>query len=89
MSAVRGDRPAWRQHAGFPLQPPSRPRGGEDPEGSSPLVAAGISLLPFLLCPPLTHNDILESYDMLLKEECGINAQTTPLDLAVAADVAR
>ena len=35
----------------------------------------------------MTHNDLLEAYDMLVKEEHGSDAQPSPLGLASAAAV--
>ena len=90
MSAVRGDRPAWQHNAGSPLQPPSPTRGGEDPGRIVTVGSSGNRFVrPFLLCTPLMHNNPLEAYDMLVKEERGSDAQTSPLGLAAAAAVAR
>ena len=90
MSSVRVNRPARQYHAGSPIQPPSPPGGGADP-GRIVAVGSGEDCVvrPFLLCPPLTHDDPLEAYDTLVKEECGSDAQPSPLGLAAAAAVAR
>ena len=43
----------------------------------------------FLICTPLMHDNPLEAYDMLVKEERGSDAQPSPLGLAVASAVNR
>ena len=69
MSAVCGDRPAFQQHVGSPLQPPSPPHGEAEP-GRIVTVASirnhFVQLFP--LFPPLIYNNPLEAYDMLVKE---------------------
>ena len=66
MSAVSGDRPAWQQHAGSPL--PLTGEGGADPGRIVTVGSSGNRFVrPFLLFPPLTHNNPLEAYDMLVK----------------------
>ena len=90
MSAVRGDLPAWQQHAGSRCQPPSPPHGWAIP---GRIITVGNSencfVQPFLLCPPLTHNYPLEAYEMLVKEEHGGDAKPSLLGLAAAAAIAR
>ena len=72
MYDVRSDRPARQQHAGSPLQPPSPPGGGAYPGRIVAIGSGGDHFVrPFILCPTLTHDDPLEAYDMLVKEERG------------------
>ena len=67
-----------------------RPSGGEDPGRIVAVGSGGYRVVqPFLIFPPLTQDDPLEAYDMLLKEECGSDAQPSTLGLAAAAVVAR
>ena len=70
--------------------PPPPGRGGADPGRIVTVGSSGNRFVrPFLLFPPLTHNDTLEAYDMLVKEERGSNDPPSSLGPAVAAAVAR
>ena len=90
MSSVRGDRPVRQQHAGSLLQPPFLPGVGADPGWIVAVGSGGDHVVqPFLLFPPLTHDDPLEAYYMLMNEERVSDAKPSPIGLTAAADVAR
>ena len=69
---------------------PLHPAWGEDP---GRIVSGGSSgnrfVRQFLLCTPLTHDDTLETYYMIVKEEHGSNVQPSALSLAAAAAIVR
>ena len=79
MSAVRSVCAARQQHAGSSLQPPSLPGGWTDP-GRIVAVGSGEDRVvrPFLIFSPLTYNNLLEAYFMLMKEERGSDATPPP-----------
>ena len=89
MSSVHGDCPARQQHAGSPLQPPSLPGVGADPGRIVAVGSGGDRLVQTcLLFPPLTHDNPLEAYDMLMNEDLVSDAQPSPIGLTAAAAVA-